>query len=223
MRRLSLIFLSLCALSLSSRAQELIASVGMSIQNQAALKSYQERVINFSTFVPLKSTQSFPSYLQYQLSFRSPVTKRIKLGGTMYLTSTAARSAASDYSGEVVIDQKLWCVGAGGYFSYALANRKDWSISVYAIPGLDLSGLKITNTVNSGVYHENEQTNADAISAVLEGGFEFQYNISERLMVNLNAGGHFSNRAMLVDDYEQSVTHVNWSGFKIMTGIGYRF
>lgn len=218
------IAICMCLLVVTSvAAQEFVGTIGISMQSLKELKAYQSSVINNMT-IPLKTTQSFPNFLQYQLGLRFLVTPKIKIGGTVYLTSTAARSAASDYSGEMTIDQKLSCVGGGGFFSYVLVQKERWNLAPYAIMGINYSHLSmITNIDVTGVERSRDESKFNALSSMFEAGLEFQYNLNDRLTVHANAGGHLSSSEKLTDDYGDEMGIVNWSGAKVMTGICYRF
>lgn len=222
MRNTIIVSLALCLIVTGAASQELIGTVGISFQKLQDLKANQ-RYVAGNNYIRLTPTQSFPPYLQYQFGVRFLVTPKVKLGGTMYLTSTAGRSVTSDYTGSVTLDEKLWCLGGGGYFAYVLHQQQRWNIAVYAITGMDVSSLKTTYSVLlSGAERYHEESKDAAISAALEGGLEFQCNINDRFAFHANAGFHAGAPAQLNDEYDTEVLTINWTGAKVMAGICFR-
>ncbi|MEJ7644918.1 MAG: hypothetical protein WKF87_10005 [Chryseolinea sp.] len=218
----AIILTALFVTSFQCLSQELIGSIGISAQAMRELKELQAFNVNQGP-ATLKNTQSFPPFLQYQLGMRFILSERVKLGGILYLTSTAARSAISDYTGSITVDQKLGCVGTGAYFAYVVTHANRWKISLYAISGVEFSSLNLSVHVNiPSVEVSKRQSKFGAVSAMAEGGLEFQRAVTDRLSLHLNIGAHLSPPTDLINDDNERFGRVNWTGAKIMGGLCYK-
>ena len=203
-------------------AQEVIVMTGLSIHSHNKLKSAQA---NFDFGVDLKSTQSFPPFLQYGLAMRFPLGQsRATLGGLFYSTSTAARSTYEDYSGRLDVDQRLRCLGLGFTFLYTLNESGKSKFNLYTSTGVEISTLKMDINLRLNDNSENVSNTYRAFSPMVEAGFEYQYHWSKKFFVQSILALHISQEAILNSttggsEYE----NVNWTGGKILIGIGRKF
>jgi len=207
----------------SAFAQEIIFSTGISMHSLKKLKNFQNNYIN-NAVVTLKSTQSFPPFLQYSFLARMRVSENLKAGISVYQTSTAARSTYEDYSGKLEVDQSLRCIGTGIYTSYLINKTPKGKISVYANLGVDLSTLDLA--INARVFDavDNSKETFHATSLMAEIGIEYQHFFSKQFFLHINGGPHISQEKMLKSDSDHSEWEkVNWTGFKLMAGIGFNF
>lgn len=224
MKKIVLIFLILLCWH-DSISQELMVNAGWSISNHADLQRYQQQYI-YETGLPLKAVQSYPSYFQYSLVARFPLGQRFQLGGTVFTTSSAARSVYEDYSGIWQMDYSLRCLGFGVTGIYSLNKpAPSVSLNLYAILGWNITSLKTYEyaSLTSGVPFRNHTEQYRAASPSSEIGLECQYFFAGNFFIRGSAGFHLTSSATLVnggsgDDYAA----VNWSGARALLGIGYR-
>jgi hypothetical protein len=220
-----ILFTGLVMVALQSAfAQELIVAIGLSVHSLEKLKSAQSRL--FSEYaVQLKSTQSFPPFLQYGVAMRFPLSNpKITLGGNVYGTSTAARSTYEDYSGQLEIDQRLRCIGFGFTFTYTLQEFTNAKLNLYTSVGAEFSTLKMDATLRLFNSTDNLENTYQAISPMGEVGLEYQYNLSQKFFLQGSGMLHVNQEEMLINkDDDTEYEYVNWTGVKLLIGIGYRF
>lgn len=227
MKKIILAFLILsCYRGIS---QELIVHTGWSISNHSDLRRQQELYNflqdNFHTGVPLKAVQNYPSYFQHSLVARFPLGNRFKLGGTIFSTSSAARSIYEDYSGVQHMDYSLRCLGFGVTGSFSLFKpTPSLSVNLYAILGWNITTLKTHEYISLKSYGTilNRTEQYGAASPSTEIGIECQYFFTDKFFVRGSVGLHINSDATLTNDSQDYAT-VNWTGVKALAGIGYRF
>lgn len=218
----ALFVFALCVNVIQAGAQDLVLNTGISFHSLSKLKRFQDLYIN-DALVPLKSTQSFPPFLQYGFSVRSKLGATSKLVGgvTVFSVSTAARSTYADYSGRVNVDQTLYAFGASVSLLYPLTFSGKGKLLVYTNIGYEFSKLKLALDI---VVNGNSDKGNDVYKAstpMSDLGLEYQYTINERLFVNLAGGYHIGLEAFLKNSsgrYEK----INWTGAKLLFGVGYR-
>lgn len=205
------------------QAQELVAIGGLSIHSLSDLKSFQ-RSMNNELVVPMKSTQSFPNYLQFGgiLRFRAG-NENLKMGVIGYTTSTTARSDYSDYSGTQRIDYRLRCVGVSYYISYCLQRYKHSSISLYGHLGILYNTLEIDLSIT--VYDQStvEHYEFNSVNEVAEMGLEYKHSLGGNFFVTGQGGFHANIANEMQTDEGDSIPAADWTGVKLMVGIGFSF
>jgi hypothetical protein len=212
------------SINLAANAQEIIGAAGLSAHSLTKLKNFQEHYLN-DAIVTLKSTQSFPPFLQYGAIVRFPLNHLWKVGAYVYGTSTAARSTYEDYSGMIRVDQSLRCVGFGLYGSFDLSKQANGALSIYCVPGINLSTMTASVDIRVGDDQESSKEDYTAISPVGELGLEYTQALGASHFVFRFSGGFlFSKESMLTNNKSESEwEYVNWTGGKLMLGIGYTF
>jgi hypothetical protein len=212
------------SINLAGNAQEVIGVSGLSAHSLTKLKDFQQYYVN-DAIVTLKSTQAFPPYLQYGGIVRFPVGRLWKVGAYVYGTSTAARSPYEDYSGMITVDQSLRCIGLGLYGSFDLSQVENGTISVYCVPGINLSTMTASVDIRVGDDHESSTEDYAAMSPVAEVGLEYSHGLgTSHFTYRVSGGFLFSRESMLTNEKSESEwEYVNWTGGKLMLGIGYNF
>lgn len=220
--KVSLVVLLSC--TLTTHAQEIIGVTGLSAHSLTKLKEFQQYYLN-DAIVTLKSTQSFPPYFQHGLIARFPLNEVFKLGVYFYGTSTAARSIYEDYSGMIRVDQSLRCMGLGLYSSFDLMHQGKGALSAYFVPGVDLSTMTAAIDIRVGDSRESSKEDYTAISPMLEAGLEYTQQLGKgNFTLNFSGGFHYCKESMLTNKKsENEWEDVNWTGGKLMVGIGYKF
>lgn len=203
-------------------AQEVIGVTGISLHSLSKLKKLQRNYIN-EAIVTLESTQSFPPYLQHGLTVRFPITAKISVGASAYGTSTAARSDYQDYTGMIRVDQSLRCIGAGAYVNYVFQEFEKGKFALYALAGAEHSTLNLNINIQIGNSGENDKETFKALSPMCEFGFESVWHLPRQFFVHMNAGFHVSRQSMLTASDNSEYEKVNWTGAKVLMGLGYRF
>ena len=206
----------------SASAQEFIVMSGLSSHSHDKLKSTQ---LNFDFGVDLKHTQKFPPFLQYGAAMRFPLGQsRITLGGHFYGTSTAARSTYEDYSGRLDVDQRLRCFGFGFTFLYTLSEHGKSKVNLYTSTGLEISTMKLDINLRLNDISDDVSNTYKAFSPMAEAGLEYQYHWSKKFFVQGIVAFHVSQEDMLVNTSDDTdYQYVNWTGGKVLIGIGRRF
>lgn len=209
---------------LEVHAQEIIGVAGLSAHSLTKLKNFQEYYVN-DAIVTLKSTQSFPPYLQYGGIFRLPLTRLWKVGAYVYGTSTAARSTYEDYSGMIRVDQSLSCIGFGLYGSFDLSKQANGALSIYCVPGINLSSMTASVEIQVGDERESSKEDYAALSPVGELGLEYTQGLGANHFVFRFSGGFLVSKDSMLSNKknESEWEYVNWTGGKLMIGIGYKF
>jgi hypothetical protein len=223
MRRIFFLMLVFC--SCSGAAQELIVGAGLSVSQHDDLELRQKLDV-YEIGLPLKSVQSYPDYLQYSVIGRVRVGRRFQLGGSIYTTSSAARSVYEDYSGIWRMDYKLTCIGFGVNGNFSIYNpTPSTAIKVYVMLGWDISKLEMEEYARTTGFYRTKSQSYKAASTMSEAGLEFQYFFSKKFFIHLNGGFHLNADAKLSSDdgIQPEYGSVNWLGLKAITGIGYRF
>ena len=195
---------------------------GLSIHSHDKLKSSQS---NFDFGVDLESTQSFPPSLQYGAALRFPLGQsKGTLGGHFYGTSTAARSTYEDYSGRLDVDQRLRCFGIGLTFLYTLNETEKSKVNLYTSTGVEVSTLKMDINVRLYDISDDVSNTYRAFSPMVEAGLEYQYHWSKKFFVQGILALHVSQDAMLNSTTDGTeYQYVNWTGGKVLIGIGRKF
>ena len=206
----------------SASAQEVIVMTGLSIHSHNKLKSAQA---NFDFGVDLKSTQSFPPSLQYGLAMRFPMLQsKATLGGLFYTTSTAARSTYEDYSLRLDVDQRLRCFGFAFTFLYTLNESGKSKFNLYTSAGLEISTLKMDTNLRLNDISADVSNTYRAFSPMVEAGLEYQYHWSKKFFVQGILALHVSQEAILNSTTDEpEYENVNWTGGKVLIGIGRKF
>lgn len=213
------VLINLCAAA--ACAQEVVITSGLSVQLLLDLKQRQREHEN-NGFVDMRSTQSFPPYLQYGGAMTFAISPRFRMGPSLYITSTAARSAYADYSGEMRIDQKLGCFGSAVYATFMLSTHEKGTLSLYALAGLDYTTLKVTEILRTQYTTSESEETYHAISPMQEIGFQYQWHLNSTWSVQFNGGIHIGV-SMPLSNGNEDYAEVSWSGFKMLTGVAYRF
>jgi hypothetical protein len=208
----------------SAQAQEILFNSGISFHSLSQMKSFQNS-LNNEFFVPMKSTQSFPSYLQFGITYRSSLrTKPIRVGTSIYTTSTAARSTYSDYSGTQQLDFKLWCLGISGYINYRVKEFNKSELSFYGHTGTLFNKLNTDFIVQLGDNTEHSRESFKSLNLVVELGVEYKYFLNPKFFVELQGGMHLNSASdMQSTGNGNSIPAADWTGFKLMICVGYSF
>lgn len=214
----------LLVINVTAHAQEVIGVSGLSGHSLTKLKDLQREYIN-DAVVTLKSTQSFPPYLQHGFILRFRANDVLKLGAYVYGTSTAARSLYEDYSGMVKVDQSLRCLGVGLYSAFLLTREGAGTLSAYCVAGVNLSRMKTAIDIHVSGSRESISEIYTASSPMAEVGLEYTRRLGASNFTFLFSGGfHLSKERMLTNEESGNEwEYVNWTGGKMMAGIGYKF
>lgn len=193
------------------------------------LKNFQQELLTDLTDQGLdaKITDSYPAYYGLKAGLLVPVTKypakEILVGGFIDFSATGARIHYSDYSGEVIIDQKVNAVSLGAVVSFCTYENDFFQLYFDVNARFIFSRFK--NEFTTKLFNQTEQQNLvfKAVSFGLEPAlvpsvnvYPFNFGLAVSYMIALPTTLEYEAYAgaNLVNKNGDEVT-INWSGFKL--------
>jgi len=238
------IFLLLAFLVCISSGRLVAQSIDLSVMpiygsyDMTNMKTYQDEQagnIYDSLGTYPKKMYDFPPY--WGLNINAGFNKnRHQFSLTLNYNTTGGRLSYSDYSGIIKIDKLVNCKGISGGYSFAIIQSEKIQTLLGFEVGVNFSTLKEENIV--AIYISDEETNevnkyrSQQITLIPEvsiayfpiknifikvsAGYSRQISTSKQLNKEPN------QKLELVDESGKDVT-LDWSGFRLGAGIGYRF
>lgn len=204
-------------------AQDLSLYAGLSHSLMDDMKRMQKFVGDQLPVRP-KYVQQFPPYWQYGLSMRWGVTEKYKLGFYVFTTSTGGRTTYEDYSGEFTFDQTLKCFGLTIHNEYVVYEGERSAVLLYLETGYIATWLDLDYFLRIGDSNESLKEEFHSSNYLFEGGAQYQYFLKPKLFLEGRLGlqGNIAND--LISDEDDSTTDfkADWSGVKLLVGIGFR-
>ena len=97
-------------------------------------------------------------------------------------------------------------------------------MNVYTSAGVEVSTLKMDINLRLNDTSDDVSNTYRAFSPMVEAGFEYQYNWSKKFFVQGILALHVSQEAILNSTTDDSqYQNVNWTGGKVLIGIGRKF
>ncbi len=183
--------------------------------------------------LPLRSTSTFPAFLNTQLQFvnHSP-DGRTTIGFVWDHVSTGGRLAYSDYTGELRSDQRLRAESVGATFERIIPVKSHLSI----VPNTQLlfSFTSMQNEEYQRIYNQasSATANFNALGVGITPGVDLHFQ-SGPWLLNANVGYHLATAQAfhLVNNKDikltrladQSAVKPQWSGVRIGFTVGRSF
>jgi hypothetical protein len=204
-------------------AQDLSLYTGLSYSLMEDMKDLQRLVANELPVRP-KYVQEFPPYWQYGLSMRWGVTEKYKLGFYVFTTSTGGRATYEDYSGEFTFDQTLRCFGLTIHNEYVVHEGERSAVLLYLETGYIATWLDLDYFLRIGDSSESFTEEFHSSNYLFEGGVQYQYFLKPKLFLEGRFGfqGNMANDLISDEDDYETDLKADWSGVKLLVGIGFR-
>jgi hypothetical protein len=213
--------------SFSSSAQGLTFFTGASLASMSDMKELQNAEAQ-QWPVQLKKTQTFPAYWQYAILMRWKIHERYRLGFHAFTTSTGARSTYEDYSGKITEDLALKCFGVAVHNEYLLEKKSRSEILGYLDTGYVFTWMNINNSILLGGNLSSQEDKYKSVNYLAEIGILYKYFINRislegKLGLQENLPGELINTNNGSKIYIGHNAKADWSGLKMMMGVGFNF
>ena len=228
MRKIFIISISIYASMQWVLAQEAdpidIVSVGVGFNTflMTDLKEYNEKIIENFPVEDVTTTNSFPPYFGYEISYRKGYYNKLSVGGLVHYTSTGSRVTYSDFTGTLHVDQLLDYFSVGVIGSSVPVNNDKWQVFIDLKASIIYTDYKIKSYFQIGEQSTtDDDTKFYAFGLGVQPGVACYYKLDKfmigaNLGAELNFNGKFQvwgEEGYLVDS-DNNPIKANWSGLR---------
>lgn len=193
-------------------------SSGITSTEQKSLKNFMN-YLAASSKVKGKITDNFPSYFYFNTEVSYSPVKHFTLGLFLDLTSTGARWAYSDYSGEDVLDLKArnTLIGFSGYFDDVITGNLNYCVGIKI--GYEFSKLILEERLRLGNDMQAISNQFNAGSFVIMPGAKISYNLIPDIDLNLGLEAFYGfdlhgGYSLSSGNYMGPYIETGWNGFR---------
>lgn len=221
-----------CAKAQKEPVREVRVTIGRGAYAQGDLKKIEElRRLSYN-YLPLKTTDNFPSYFFFGGEFRW-LLRRGSVGAIGQLESTGSKRVLSDYAGSLELTQKVRAVHLGAVGSFDCFKMKKIRVSVETQANLVLSNVDISSEwllwISQPWLQKGQFT---SMSFLLRPALDFSYQLHPSIVVHAIGGYAFDLRGSMELKTSSgffpmptldSTPKTDWSGWRAGISVAYRF
>jgi len=188
------------------------------------IKTLQQSMLESTQIPNLKSVEKFPNGIYPSISVNYLLDPKNIFGITFLRYTTGGRNHLADYSGEYKIDMILNGYGTGAKYQRTVYEQNKFAFILQLEAGIIFSELDMDEKLT--IYEEvmsSDHIILESTGIYVEPMIKFSYNFMDDINLQFSGGYDLNLMGKMKADGEKTTLASNWSGLRLMLGVGYSF